>query len=114
MNDLLKKVKKDKKYFFSKKDVILVETLKSDGIKVSDKFRDLYEIDESEMPSDIQVYINNGDMAVAMLRLVEVIGQDKLKDIDGDTMYFIINTMNQLDVDPLRNKILLKVLPLKV
>jgi hypothetical protein len=114
LNDLLKKVKKDKKYFFSKKDVILVETLKSDGIKVSDKFRDLYEIDESEMPSDIQVYINNGDMAVAMLRLVEVIGQDKLKDIDGDTMYFIINTMNQLDVDPLRNKILLKVLPLKV
>ena len=49
-----------------------------------------------------------------MLRIVEVIGQDELKDIDEDTLYFIINTLNQLDVDPLRNKILLKVLPLKI
>ena len=114
LNDLLKKVKKDKKYFFSKKDIILVETLKSDGVKVSNKYNNLYEINESEMPSDIQVFINNGDMAGAMLRIVEVIGQDNLKDIDEDTMYFIISTLNQLDVDPIRNKILLKVLPLKV
>ena len=49
-----------------------------------------------------------------MLRIVEVIGQDKLKDIDDDTMYFIISTLNQLNIDSLRNKILLKVLPLKV
>ena len=114
LNDLLKKVKKDKKYFFSKKDVILVEALKSDGVKVSDKYKNLYEINESEMPSDIQVFINNGDMAGAMLRIVEVIGQDNLKDIDEDTMYFIISTLNQLDIDPIRNQILLKVLPLKV
>jgi hypothetical protein len=114
LNDSLKKVKKNKKYFFSKKDAILVEAFKSDGIKVSDKYKDLYEINESEMPSDIQILINNKDMATAMLRIVEVIGQDQLKDIDGETMYFIINTLNQLDVDPLRNKILLKVLPLKV
>ena len=60
------------------------------------------------MPSDIQVYINNGDMAAAMLRIIEVIGQDELKNIDGDTMYFIISTLNQLDIDPIRNKILLK------
>ena len=114
LNDFLKKVKKDKKYFFSKKDVILVESFKSDGIKVLDKYKDLYEINESEMPSDIQILINNNDMATAMLRIVEVIGQDELEDIDEDTMYFIINTLNQFDVDPLRNKILLKVLPLKV
>ena len=53
-------------------------------------------------------------MATAMLRIVEVIGQDEIKDIDEDTLYFIISTFNQLNVDPLRNKILLKVLPLKV
>ena len=66
------------------------------------------------MPSDIQIFINSGDIAAAMLRIVEVIGQDEIKDIDEDTLYFIINTFNQLDADPLRNKILLKVLPLKV
>ena len=108
LNDLLKKIKKDKKYFFSKKDIILVEALKSDGIKVSEKYKGLYEINELEIPSDIQVFINNGDMAAAMLRIVEVIGQDELKNIDGDTMYFIISTLNQLDIDPIRNMILLK------
>ena len=114
LNDSLKRIKKDKKYFFSKKDIILVEAFKSDGIKISEKFKDLYVIKESEMPSDIQIFINNGDIAAAMLRIVEVIGQDEIKDIDEDTLYFIINTFNQLDADPLRNKILLKVLPLKV
>tara|TARA_B110000914_G_scaffold187204_1_gene171578 strand:- start:224 stop:1984 length:1761 start_codon:yes stop_codon:yes gene_type:complete len=114
LNDLLKKVKKNKKYFFSKKDIILVEAFKSDGIQVSSKFKNLYETNESEMPSDIQVLINNKDIATAMLRIIEIIGQDELKDIDDDTLYFIINTFNQLDIDPLRNKILLKVLPLKV
>jgi len=114
LNDSLKKIKKNKKYFFSKKDIILVETFKSDGIQVSEKFKNLYEIKESEIPSDIQIFINSGDMAAAMLRIVEVIGQDEIKDIDEDTLYFIISTLNQLNVDPLRNKILLKVLPLKV
>ena len=114
LNDSLKKIKKNKKYFFSKKDIILVESFKSDGIKVSEKFKNLYEIKDSEIPSDIQIFINSGDMAAAMLRIVEVIGQDELKNIDEDTLYFIISTLNQLDADPLRNKILLKVLPLKV
>ena len=94
--------------------MILVEAFKSDGIKVSDKFKNLYETNQSEIPSDIQIFINNEDIASAMLRIVEVIGPDGLKDIDEDTLYFIISTLNQLDIDPLRNKMLLKVLPLKV
>ena len=114
LNNSLKKIKKDKKYFFSKKDIILVETLKSDNIIVSKKYKDLYEIKEFEIPSDIQIFINNRDIAAAMLRIVEVIGQDELKNIDDDTMYFIISTLNQLNIDPIRNKILLKILPLKV
>ena len=114
LNDILKKIKKDKKYFFSIKDVILVESLKSDGIKVSEKYKNLYKVNDSEMPVDIQILINNGDMGGAMLRIVQIIGQDQLKDIDPETMFFIISTLNQLDIDPLRNKILLKVLPLKV
>jgi hypothetical protein len=114
LNEFLKKIKRNKKYFFSKKDIILVESFKSDGIQVSEKFKDLYEIKDSEIPSDIQIFINSGDMGAAMLRIVEVIGQDEIEDIDVDTLYFIISTLNQLDADPLRNKILLKVLPLKV
>ena len=114
LNDFLKKIKKDKKYFFSKKDVILVEAFKSDGIKILDKYNDLYQINESEVPSDIQIFINTGDMAAVLLRIVEIIGQDSLKNIDEDTLYFIISALNQLNADPLRNRILFKVLPLKV
>ena len=114
INDFLKKIKKNKKYFFSKKDIILVETFKSDGIKILNKYNDLYEINDSEIPSDIQIFVKSGDMAAALLRIVEVIGQDNLNNIDEDTLYFIISTLNQLNVDPLRNKILFKILPLKV
>ena len=114
LDDILKKIKRNKKYFFSKKDIILVEALKSDGINVSKKYENLYEINDSEMPADIQKYINNEEMGIAMLRIVQVIGQDQLKDIDVETMYFIINTLNQLDIDPIRNDMLLKILPLKV
>jgi hypothetical protein len=114
INDFLKKIKKNKKYFFSKKDVILVEAFKSDGIKILDKYNNLYQINDSEIPSDIQIFINSGDMAAALLRIVEVIGQDNLKNIDEDTLSFIISALNQLNVDPLRNRMLFKVLPLKV
>ena len=53
-------------------------------------------------------------MAAAMLRIVEVIGQDEIKNIDVDTLYFIISTLNQLNTYPLRNRIVHYVLPLKV
>ena len=66
------------------------------------------------MPSDIQVMINNNEIGAALLRIIEVIGQDELEMLDEDTLYFIISALNQLNIDYIRNKILLKVLPLKV
>ena len=58
--------------------------------------------------------INNNEKGAALLRIAEVIGQDDLDRIDEDTIYFIISTLNQLNIGLLRNRILLKVLPLKV
>ena len=114
VSNFLKKIRKNKKYFFSKKDQIFLESLKFDGIEISEKYDDLYKVNEAEIPTDIQVMINNDEKGSALLRIVEVIGQDKIERIDDDTIYFIIRTLNQLDISPLRNKILLKVLPLKV
>ena len=114
IDNFLKKIKKDKKYFFSKKDQIFLESLKSDGINISKKYDDLYEINESEVPTDIQVMVNNNEKGLSLLRIVEVIGQDELERIDEDTIYFIIRALNQLNIDLIRNRILLKVLPLKV
>ncbi len=114
VNNFLKKIKKNKKYFFSKKDIIFIESLKSDGVKIAKKYDNLYEVNETEIPSDIQVMINNDEKGAALLRIVEVIGQDDLEKMDEDTLYFIITTLNLLDIDLIRNRILLKVLPLKV
>ena len=114
LNDLLKKIKKDKKYYISTKDIILIESLKSDGVQVLKKYEDFYQIDDSNMPTDIQFLIDNDEIGLVLLRLVEVIGQDEIQDIGSETLYFIISALNQLDIDPLRNTILLKVLPLKV
>ncbi len=114
LDKFLKKIKKDKKYFLSKKDIIFLEALKSDGVEISKKYDSLYEIKQSEMPSDIQTMIDNNEIGAALLRVIEVIGPDKIENIDEDTVYFIINTLNQLNVDLIRNKLLLKVLPLKV
>ena len=58
--------------------------------------------------------INNDEKGAALLRIIEVIGQDDLDRIDDDTIYFIIATLNQLNIYKIRNDILLKVLPLKV
>ena len=114
LQEILKKIKKDKKYFLSKKDIIFLEALKSDGVEISKKYDGLYEVKQSEMPADIQTMIDNNEIGAALLRIIEVIGPDKIENIDEDTVYFIINTLNQLNVDLIRNKLLLKVLPLKV
>ena len=114
LNDILKKIKKDKKYYISTKDKIILESLRSDGVIPQKKYKNIYKIEESNMPNDIQDYIENNNMGMALLRIVEIIGQDKIEDIGPETLYFIISTLNQLNIDPIRNKILLKVLPLKV
>ena len=114
VNNFLKKIKKNKKYFFSKKDVIFLESLKADGIKISERFNDLYVVNENEIPTDIQIMINNNESGATLLRIVEVIGQDRLERMDEDTIYFIISALNQLNINSIRNKILFKVLPLKV
>ena len=114
LENLLKKIKKDKKYFFSTKDIITLESLRYDGIKIPKKYKNIYEIKDPNIPNDIQILINNGEVGLVLLRLVEIIGEDKIIDIDSETFYFIVTILNQLDLDNIRNKLLLKVLPLKV
>ena len=54
------------------------------------------------MPSDIQKMLDNKEIGAALLRIIEVIGPEKIEDIDDDTVYFIINTLNQLNTDSIK------------
>ena len=113
LNNFLKKVKKSKKNFLVTKDIILIEAMESDGINVSEEFKYLYTLDDNSMPTDIQVLINDDETGMAILRLIEIIGQDNIKDLGSETLYFVINALNQMDIDPIRNEILYNILPLR-
>ena len=114
LEKMLKKIKKNKKYYFSTKDNIVIESLISDGIEVSEKYESILELNKSNIPTDIEVMINDGEIAMILLRLVEIIGEDNLKDLGTETLYFIVSTLNKLNIDKIRNDIILQVIPVKV
>lgn len=113
LNNHLKKIKKSKKNLLITKDIILIEAMESDGINIKDDLKYLYIAKENYMPTDIQVLINDDEIGMASLRLVEIIGQDNINDLGSETLYFIINALNQMDIDPIRNEILYSILPLR-
>ena len=58
--------------------------------------------------------IINGETGLVLLKIADIIGEDALKDIDLESVSFIVGILNELKTINLRNEILLKVLPLKV
>ena len=114
LDKILKSIKKNKDYFTSTKDLILLESLISDGIEIKKKYKNMFKFDQSIIPTDIQMLLNNNEVGMILLRLVEIIGEDNLEDLDADTLYFMTSVLNELDLDSIRNNLLLEVLPLKV
>ena len=82
-------------------------------LMLAKNFKYLYALDDNSMPTDIQVLINDDETGMAILRLIEIIGQDNIKDLGSETLYFVINALNQMDIDPIRNEILYNILPLR-
>ena len=91
----------------------MLESLKYDGVKILKKYSDRYS-STVNIPPDIQAKINNRDLGLILLRIVEIIGEDKLKNLGSETLNFILITLNQLDLDQIRDKIILKTLPIRV
>ena len=112
-NDLLKNILKDKKYIITTYDEILLESLKYDGVKILKKYSDRYS-STVNIPPDIQAKINNRELGLILLRIAEIIGEDKIENLGSETLNFIIITLNQLDLDVIRDKIILKTLPMRI
>ena len=112
-DNILKSILKDKDYVITTNDEILLESLKYDGVKISKKYSDRYS-STVNIPPDIQAKINNRDLGLILLRIVEIIGEDQLKNLGSETLNFILITLNQLDLDQIRDKIILKTLPIRV
>ena len=74
----------------------------------------MFKFDQSIIPTDLQMLLNNNETGMILLRLVEIIGEDDLENLDADTLYFMTSILNKLDLDSIRNNLLLEVLPLKI
>ena len=73
---IYKKISKNKKYFFSIKDVMLLESLFSDGIEMP-KDLNIKELSKDlTIPTNINLLVEKGEIGMLMFKLVEIIGSD--------------------------------------
>ncbi len=108
---IYKKIKKNRKYFFSAKDLALIESLARDGFKIP-KELDYQAISKQySVPSNLLKLGMSNESAFLTLKLVEIIGEDEAYNLDPETIYFIIHLLNQNNLKKIRNEILISALP---
>ena len=108
---IYKKIKKNKKYFFSAKDLALVESLAKDGFEIP-KDLNYKEISQKySIPSNLLNLAKSNESAFLTLKLVEIIGEDEAYNLDPETIYFITHLLNQNNLKKIRNEILISALP---
>jgi len=66
------------------------------------------------VPSNMNSLVENGEIGLLMLKLVEIIGSDDIKNLDPETLYFINKLLNKGKIKKVRNQILNLTLPLRV
>ena len=84
--------------------------------------RDRFQIDQieelsqykSELNSEIDKMIENNESGMILLKLVEIIGEKELNELNSESLNFVIEIMNRTKLISLRNELLLEILPLKV
>ena len=114
IDKIFKKINKNKKYFFSAKDLALVESLLKDGFIIPANFKKKELASKYEVPKNLMKLIEKKQNAFLALRIVEIIGEDEPYQLDPETIYFITNLLNEMDLIKIRNRILTSALPLRV
>ena len=111
LNNVYKKIRKNKNYFFSAKDLALVESLELDGF-TTPKEINLQELAKKyEVPEGLIKLIDNDEIGLLALKIVEIIGEDEIHNLDAETIYFITHILNKSQLIKFRNKVLVAALP---
>jgi len=66
------------------------------------------------VPKNLEDLANQGQIGLVMLKIIEIIGEDKVSDLDPETVYFLNKILNDLDLKKIRNNILMEALPVRV
>ena len=109
-----KKIKKNKKYFISIKDIVVLESLAADGILLPEDLDYTTLSSQLTIPKNLQDLASQNQIGLVMLKIVEIIGEDKVKDLDPETIYFLNRILNELELKKIRNNILSEVLPARI
>ncbi|MDA9703213.1 hypothetical protein N9U73_00055 [Candidatus Pelagibacter bacterium] len=109
-----KKINKNKKYFYSAKDLALAQSLVKDGFLIPENFNLSELATKYEVPKNLLQLIDKNQNAFLALKIVEIIGEDEPYQLDPETIYFITSLLNQMDLITIRNKVLISALPLRV
>ena len=106
-----KKLKKNKKYKITLKDIIFLDALKNDNFLLPQEI-DYKKISEKNIPpAELMNLVKNNEVGLALLRIVELIGEDEISDLDFQTIYFINYLFTKAGLTKFRNEILISVLP---
>ena len=109
--NIYKKIKKNKKYKISLKDVVLFETLESDGFTIPKEITYEEIKKNNSPPMELLNLAKNNEIGLLLLRIVELIGEDEILDLDEQTIYFIHHLFVKSGLTKFRNKILFTTLP---
>ena len=112
--DVRKKIKKNKEYEVTLKDALLFDALVADGYVLPKDINYEKLKKENLPPIELVNMVKNKEIGLVLLRIVELIGQDELSDLDISTKYFINQLLIDAGLKKLRNKILLLTLPVRV
>ena len=111
IDKIFKKVSKNKKYFISAKDLALADTLVNDGFSLPDSFKYDELSKKFEVPENLLKLIDNKQKAFLSLKIVEIIGEDEIYQLDPETIYFVTNLLNKMNLATIRNKVIISAFP---
>ena len=109
-----KKIKKNKKYFISIKDIVVLESLMADGISLPEDLDYTSLSTQLTVPKNLRDLVSQNQLGLIMLKIVEIIGEDDIRDLDPETIYFLNRILNELNLKKIRNNILSEALPIRV
>ena len=110
---IFKKIFKNKKYFFSAKDLALADTLIKEGFSLPSNFKYTELSQKFNVPNNLLQLIENEQKAFLALKIVEIIGEDEPYQLDPETIFFVTNLLNKMNLLKIRNKVLNSALPLR-
>ena len=110
---IFKKIGKNRKYFYSAKDLALADTLITDGFTLPSNFDYKKLSKKYDIPNNLLKLIDNNQNAFLALKIVEIIGEDEPYQLDPETIYFITNLLNKMNLKKIRNIVLDSALPLR-